>query len=127
MGSSASSPGASPEASCHALPVSVPPLPFFLEDGSAETSESFSVLTIDQPPAAVDEAAGATDDAAGATDDAAGATVCAGGIGAGAGVQAGSLGVGIGVGSGAGRNGSTGAGVNGSGCVEGKSKLLGAP
>ncbi len=83
------------------------PLPFFFDRGSSPAEDSFSGLTTDQLPAAVAEAVA----------EAAGATGAAGGMGTagpGEGVHEGSLG-GIGVGSAAGRNGSTGAGVNGSG------------
>jgi hypothetical protein len=65
-------------------------LSFFLPSG-ADAADSFSGVTIDQPPADVAEA-----------EDAA-ASATAGSAGAGAGVQAGSLGC-IGVTSGAGRN-----------------------
>src|SRR2546428_3156761 len=56
-GSSASSPGASPEASCHDE-VGAPPLSFFLHSGCA-TAPSLLVLTTDHAPAAVADAAGA--------------------------------------------------------------------
>src|SRR2546428_13989347 len=55
-GSSASSPGASPEASCHDE-VGAPPLSFFLDSGCA-TAPSLLVLTTDHAPAAVADAAG---------------------------------------------------------------------
>src|SRR5438132_11034054 len=109
-GSSASSPGASPEASCHD-DVGAPPLSFFFDSGSA-TAPSLLVLTTDHAPAEVADAAGA-----------AGSAGAIGSAGRGAGVQAGSLGAGIGVGSGAGRNGSGGCAGAGS---AGESKLLGA-
>src|SRR2546427_6485605 len=63
-GSSASAPGASPEASCHdevAIPLS---LSFFFDSFGA-TVPSLVVLTTDQEPAAVPEAAGATGSAGG--------------------------------------------------------------
>src|SRR5882724_8930874 len=86
-GSSAPSPGASPDASCHAEGSS--PRFFFFPSDSAATDESFSVLTTaHEPPAVADAAAGSR----GATGSVAGA---------GAGVQDGSLGA-LGVGSGAG-------------------------
>src|SRR3989441_12494009 len=100
-GSSASSPRASPEASCHDE-VGAPPLSFFFESGCA-TAPSLLVLTTDHEPAEVADAAGATGSAGGI-----------GSAGRGAGVQAGSLGAGIGVGSGAGRNGSGGSAGAGS-------------
>src|SRR5712671_2095548 len=117
-GSSASMPGASPEASCHDAVGA--PLSFFLffESGSAEVAESLLSLTTDHAPAAGPDP----------VPEAAGATVLAGvsgSAGLGAGVHAGSLG-GFGVGSGAGRNGSTGAGVYGSAVAGGKSHELGA-
>src|SRR2546426_11456468 len=109
-GSSASSPRASPEASCHDE-VGAPPLSFFLDSGCA-TAPSLLVLTTDHAPAAVADAAGATGSAGGI-----------GSAGRGAGVQAGSLGDGIGMGAGAGRNGSGGsAGAGGAGGA----RLLGA-
>src|SRR2546427_4191094 len=63
-GSSASAPGASPEASCHdevAIPLS---LSFFFDSVGA-TVPSLVVLTTDQEPAAVPDAAGATGSAGG--------------------------------------------------------------
>src|SRR5437899_6553488 len=92
-GSSASVPGALPEASCHAE-VGAPFSFFFFESGCATVS-SLVVLTTDHEPAEVPEAAGATGSAGGI-----------GSAGRGAGVHTGSLGTGAGVGSGAGRNGS---------------------
>src|SRR2546426_282119 len=62
-GSSASSPRASPEASCHDE-VGAPPLSFFLESGCA-TAPSLLVLTTDHEPAEVADAAGATGSAGG--------------------------------------------------------------
>src|SRR5207302_1261812 len=56
-GSSASSPGASPEASCHD-DAGAPPLSFFFDSGSA-TAPSLLVLTTDHAPAEVADAAGA--------------------------------------------------------------------
>src|SRR3989454_11145394 len=109
-GSSASSPRASPEASCHDE-VGAPPLAFFLDSGCA-TAPSLLVLTTDHAPAAVADAAGATGSAGGI-----------GSAGRGAGVQAGSLGDGIGVGWGAGRNGSGGSARAGSG---GLAEMVGA-
>src|SRR3989442_1606824 len=100
-GSSASVPGASPEASCHdevAIPLS---LSFFFDSFGA-TVPSLVVLTTDQEPAAVPEAAGATGSAGGI-----------GSAGLGAGVHEGSLGAGLGVGSGAGRESSRARGVGG--------------
>src|SRR5947208_849303 len=82
-GSSASSPGASPEASCHD-DAGAPPLSFFFDSGSA-TAPSLLVLTTDHAPAEVADAAGAT-----------GSAGAIGSAGRGAGVQAGSLGAGIG-------------------------------
>ena len=107
-GSSASIPGASPEASSQdELGASSFFLFFdpFLVSGSAP-ADSLVVLTTDHPPADVDAAAGARVGAG-----------ASGSAGFGAGVHDGSLG-GIGVGSGAGRKGSTGgagAGEKGSG------------
>src|SRR2546425_9891805 len=108
-GSSASSPGASPEASCHDE-VGAPPLSFFLDSGCA-TAPSLLVLTTDHAPAAVADAAGATGSAGGI-----------GSAGRGAGVQAGSLGGGIGGGQGAGREGCRGRARAGFG---GGSEMLG--
>lgn len=97
-GSSLSRP---PEASDHSLPLAAR-LAFFLEEGTASGLDSFSVLTIDQPPAVEDADADATVDGAGATVSAGGS----GSAGRGAGVQTGSEGEGMGVGSGAGVYGS---------------------
>src|SRR2546427_10144795 len=92
-GSSASAPGASPEASCHdevAIPLS---LSFFFDSVGA-TVPSLVVLTTDQEPAAVPDAAGATGSAGGSGS---------GGLGAGG--PEGSLGARLGGGPGGGREG----------------------
>src|SRR3989442_15835830 len=94
-GSSASSPGASPEASCHDE-VGAPPLSFFLDSGCA-TAPSLLVLTTDHAPAEVADAAGATGSAGGI-----------GSAGREASVEGGSLGEGIGVGRVDGQNGFAG-------------------
>src|SRR2546421_11447258 len=92
-GSSASVPGASPEASCHdevAIPLS---LSFFFDSVGA-TVPSLVVLTTDQEPAAVPDAAGATGSAGGS-----------GSAGLGGGGPEGPPGGGLGGGRGAGREG----------------------
>src|SRR5205807_5163345 len=112
VGSSATKPGASPDASDQSPAAGAPLSFFFFFPGSASTWASLLELTTDQPPAEVDDAA---------ATGAAGVTVSAGARGSdglGAGVHEGSLG-GIGVGSGAGRKGAAGAGVKGSGGAAG--------